>query len=99
MKMNELTDREREFLDKVNKINQKYCPDASQSLWNVCRGYLKGLFDDNLLNNTDEEIEATLKSVNEKGTKVTKISSFEKSNFVYKALEMKKEKVVNKPLF
>ena len=98
MKMNELTEREREFLDKVNIINLKYCKDASQSLWNVCRGYLKGLFNSNLLDNTEEEIEATLKIVNEKGTKISKLDNSQSSNFVYRSLEGPK-KIVNKPLF
>ena len=64
MRMNELTDQERAFLDKVNKINLKICKDKEKSLWNVCNGYLHKKFSDDLLNKSDEEIKKVLLQLN-----------------------------------
>lgn len=49
MHMSELTVQEREFLDKVNAANRKFCKDEQKSLWNVCKGYLNRIFTDDLL--------------------------------------------------
>ena len=66
IRMNELTQSEREFLDEVNEINKKYCPDADTSLWNVCKGYLSGKIRSDFLALPEEEIKATLKELNGK---------------------------------
>lgn len=73
--MNELTDSERDFLDRVNIINRKYCKDPEQSLWNVCKGYLNGEFNSHLLDFTDSEIESILKKVNGSTKPIVKISA------------------------
>lgn len=64
MRMNELTQSEREFLDRVNEVNQKYCSDKDVSLWNVCKGYLTGKIKDDFLDLPEEEIEKVLAELN-----------------------------------
>ena len=44
MRMCELSLSERDMLDRLNNINQKYEKDETQSLWNVCWGYLHDKF-------------------------------------------------------
>ena len=75
MRMNELTDSERDFLDRVNIVNQKYCKDPEQSLWNVCKGYLNGEFNSHLLDFTDSEIESILRKVNSNSKPIVRISA------------------------
>ena len=70
MRMCELSLSERDILDKLNKINQKYEKNEVQSLWNVCWGYLHNKFNSNILNETDSEIKNILKLVNEQAPKV-----------------------------
>ncbi len=70
MKMCELSLSERDMLDKLNKINQKYEKNETQSLWNVCWGYLHNKFNSNILNETDSEIEKILKLVNEQAPRI-----------------------------
>ena len=69
--MCELTGQEREFLDKVNERNLLVCKDKEQSLWNVCSGYLKGVFNLHLLDSPEEEIEEVLRKINPEGTLVS----------------------------
>ena len=73
MRMNELSLSEREMLDKLNKINQKYEKNETQSLWNVCWGYLHNKFNMNILNETDSEIKKILLLVNEQAPKINYI--------------------------
>lgn len=75
MRMNELTDSEREFLDEVNNYNKKFCKDHQQSLANVCYGYLNKKFNSDLLCLPEDEIEKILKECNEEGKPVTKLSN------------------------
>lgn len=70
MRMNELSLSEREMLDKVNKINQKYEKNEIQCLWNVCWGYLHNKFNSNILNETETEIKKILLLVNEQAPKI-----------------------------
>lgn len=70
MKMCELSLSERDMLDKLNKINQKYEKNETQSLWNVCWGYLHNKFNSNILNETDAEIKKILILVNEQSPKI-----------------------------
>lgn len=65
--MCELTGQEREFLDKVNERNLLHCKNKEQSLWNVCSGYLKGIFNTNLLDYPEDEIESVLNKINPEG--------------------------------
>ena len=71
MKMCELTMQERNMLDEVNKINLKLVKNETQSLWNVCWGYLNNKFKDTILNNDTNEIKKILKTVNEQAPKIT----------------------------
>ena len=64
MRMCELTMQERDMLDKVNEINLKLVKNQTQSLWNVCWGYLNKKFDSNILNNPNKEIKDILAKVN-----------------------------------
>lgn len=77
MKMNELTLKEREFLDEVNDINLKIESNPAQSLWNVCWGYLNGKFTSSLLTLSDSEIESLLKLIN---SQAPRIVSYNKDN-------------------
>lgn len=70
MRMCELSLSERDMLDKLNKINQKYEKNETQSLWNVCWGYLHNKFNSNILNKTDSEIKKILLLVNEQAPKI-----------------------------
>ena len=73
MRMCELSLSERNMLDKLNVINQKYEKDETQSLWNVCWGYLHNKFNSNVLNETDSEIEKILLSINEQAPKINHV--------------------------
>lgn len=73
MRMCELSLSERNILDKLNVINQKYEKDETQSLWNVCWGYLHNKFNSNILNETDEEIKKILLSINEQAPKINHV--------------------------
>lgn len=64
MRMNELTQSEREFLDKVNEVNLRYCEDVDVSLWNVCKGYLTGKIKNDFLDLPEDEIEKVLSELN-----------------------------------
>ena len=70
MRMCELSLSERDMLDKLNEINKKYEKNESQSLWNVCWGYLHNKFNSNILNETDSEIKKILLLVNEQAPKI-----------------------------
>lgn len=70
MRMCELSLSERDMLDKLNKINQKYEKNETRSLWNVCWGYLHNKFNSNILNETDSEIKKILLLVNEQAPKI-----------------------------
>lgn len=73
MRMCELSLSERDMLDRLNNINQKYEKDETQSLWNVCWGYLHDKFNSNILNETDEEIKNILKLVNEQAPRINRV--------------------------
>ena len=73
MRMCELSLSERNILDKLNVINQKYEKNETQSLWNVCWGYLHNKFNSNILNETDSEIKKILLSVNEQAPKINHV--------------------------
>ena len=77
--MYELTMQERDMLDELNEINLKLVKNESQSLWNVCWGYLQKKFDDKTLNKSDKEIKDILKSVNEQAPKITAEDDLEAS--------------------
>lgn len=64
MHMSELTVQERDFLDKVNKVNRKFCKDEQKSLWNVCKGYLNKIFTDNLLDLPEAESKPIFLKIN-----------------------------------
>ena len=70
MRMCELSLSERDMLDKLNEINRKYEKNETQSLWNVCWGYLHNKFNSNILNETDSEIKKILLLVNEQAPKI-----------------------------
>ena len=70
MRMCELSLSERDMLDKLNEINKKYEKNETQSLWNVCWGYLHNKFNSNILNKTDSEIKKILLLVNEQAPKI-----------------------------
>ena len=70
MRMSELSLSERDMLDKLNEINKKYEKNETQSLWNVCWGYLHNKFNSNILNEADSEIEKVLLLVNEQVPKI-----------------------------
>lgn len=70
MRMCELSLSERDMLDKLNEINKKYEKNETQSLWNVCWGYLHNKFNSNILNETDSEIKKILLLVNEQAPKI-----------------------------
>lgn len=63
-RMMDLSDREREVLDKLNEINRKAVGDANQSLWNVCWGYLNGMFDMSVASKGEKAVLDALKPVN-----------------------------------
>lgn len=65
MRMNELNQEEREALDKLNRMNQKFEKDKQKSLWNVCKGYLQKKFSLNILNEPQSEIDKILKELND----------------------------------
>ena len=79
MNMCELTMQERDMLDELNEINLKLVKNESQSLWNVCWGYLQKKFDDKILNKSDKEIKDILKSVNEQAPKIAAEDDLEAS--------------------
>jgi hypothetical protein len=62
--MNELSLEERGLLDKLNKINRRFEPDETKSLWNVCRAYLSGAIKSSILDLPKPEIIEILKGVN-----------------------------------
>lgn len=64
MRVNELTLEERILIDKLNKINKRFEPDESKSLWNVCRAYLSGAISPNILDLPKEEIIKVLRKIN-----------------------------------
>lgn len=64
VRMNELNQEEREALDKLNRMNQKFEKDKQKSLWNVCKGYLQKKFSLNILNEPQSEIDKILKELN-----------------------------------
>ena len=70
--MNELTEQERETLDKLNEFNIKHCDikNKSQSLWNVCWGYLNKKFTVNLIHQPNLEIIKSLQAVNKEAPKI-----------------------------
>ena len=70
MRMCELSLSDRDQLDKLNEINRKYEKNETQSLWNVCWGYLHNKFNSNILNETDSEIKKILLLVNEQAPKI-----------------------------
>ena len=70
MRMCELSLSERDMLDKLNEINKKYENNETQSLWNVCWGYLHNKFNSNILNETDSEIKKILLLINEQAPKI-----------------------------
>ena len=70
MRMCELSLSERDMLDKLNEINKKYEKNETQSLWNVCWGYLNNKFNSNILNETDSEIKKILLLINEQAPKI-----------------------------
>lgn len=70
MRMCELSLSERDMLDKLNEINKKYEKNETQSLWNVCWGYLHDKFNSNILNETDSEIKKILLLINEQAPKI-----------------------------
>ena len=65
VRMNELNQEEREALDKLNRMNQKFEKDKQKSLWNVCKGYLQKKFSLNILNEPQSEIDKILKELND----------------------------------
>lgn len=71
MRMNELTESERGFLDKVNEVNLRYCDDHDISLWNVCKGYLTGKIKSDFLDLPKNEIEKVLAELNGEHHKVS----------------------------
>ena len=75
MRMNELTENERDILDKLNAINLKYVKDETQSLWNVCWGYLNNKFNSSILQESDEVIRETLQLVNSLAPKVVSLDN------------------------
>ena len=79
--MNELTQSEREFLDEVNEVNKKYCPDADTSLWNVCKGYLNGKIRSNFLDLPENEIKEILCELN--GIKPEEVSVKKTNNMLF----------------
>ena len=64
MRMNELTENERDILDKLSTINLKLIKDEVQSLWNVCWGYLNNKFNSSLIQESEDTIIETLKELN-----------------------------------
>ena len=70
--MCELTEQEREALDKLNEFNLKKCgiKNDSQSLWNVCWGYLNSKFTIHLIDEPDKVIIDTLREVNKEVPKI-----------------------------
>lgn len=82
MRMNELTDSERGFLDEVNQVNLNYCKDPDISLWNVCKGYLTGKIKNDFLDLPKEEIEKVLAELNGE-LHVQKVSVKKTSNMLF----------------
>lgn len=60
----ELTDEERSFIDKVNKINRKIAPNDEISLWNVCKAYLNKKIQFSILDLPKNEIMKILRGIN-----------------------------------
>lgn len=73
MKMCELTEQERDVLDKLNEFNLKNCgiKNDSQSLWNVCWGYLNSKFTVHLIDEPNKVIIDKLREVNKEAPKIT----------------------------
>lgn len=73
MRMNELNENEREVLDRLNEFNLKNCSikNDSQSLWNVCWGYLNGKFTIHLIDEPNKVIIDKLREVNKEAPKIT----------------------------
>ena len=72
MRMSGLTQQEREVLDSLNEFNLKRCgiKNDSQSLWNVCWGYLNNKFTIELIQEPDKVIIDTLREVNKEAPKI-----------------------------
>ena len=73
MRMSELTEQERETLDKLNEFNLEKCgiKNDSQSLWNVCWGYLNNKFTIHLIDEPNKVIIDKLREVNKEAPKIT----------------------------
>ena len=71
--MNELTDTEREILDKLNEFNLKKCgiKNDSQSLWNICWGYLNNKINIHLIDEPPAVIIDQLRKLNKIAPKIT----------------------------
>ena len=82
MRMNELTQSEREFIDEVNKVNLQYCKDPDISLWNVCKGYLTGKIKNDFLDLPSDEIESVLAELNGE-LHISKVPVKENSNMLF----------------
>lgn len=72
MRMSGLTYQERTVLDSLNEFNLKKCgiKNDSQSLWNVCWGYLNNKFTTELIQEPDKVIIDTLREVNKEAPKI-----------------------------
>ena len=64
MRMNELTIEERSLIDKLNKINRRFEPDETKSLWNVCKAYLSGAIKSSILDLPKDEVIKVLRGIN-----------------------------------
>ena len=78
MRMNELTEQERCFLDKLNSLILPIVKDETQSLWNVCWGYLNKKFNESILDKPDDEIREILKDINKIAPKIVKETDVQK---------------------
>lgn len=100
MEISNLTLSERKFLDDVNVINKKLEKNETQSLWNVCWGYVHGKFNESLLNEDDKKIKEVLKEINRIAPRViSDCCSFENEEKPVKTVETKatkKKTVTNK---
>ncbi len=91
MRMNELTQQEREALDWLNEFNLKNCgiKNDSQSLWNVCWGYLNGKFTIHLIDKPNKVIIDKLREVNKEAPKITAEENLDaKVDEMYTAVSM-----------
>lgn len=71
--MNELNENEREVLDSLNEFNLKNCgiKNDSQSLWNICWGYLNNKFNIHLIDEPNASIIEVLRKLNKEAPKIT----------------------------